>query len=440
MARLVIGNRVNGPYLKDISPESLWHTGAQGQRLVWCARPGDVLVLALAPDPGFLAYATGMLGFAGSGLDVVVPPEGKLGPAVLTRDRFTGDAVLDGLRRLVRERRLDSVEPFYFDGYVNQLARGLGLAGGTPGFAFVDQGGHELLNSKAVFRAVAAGTGLPIPEGVVTSSPEDAVDFCWDLLRSGRPVIVKQDRNVAGLGNEILSRTAEIDPLGAAHHEIVTGRAALAGHIAARWPWYTNDSLYPVVIEEYLAGSVPIWGEVAISDRSTDIFGYGKVRMRPICAGVIIPVPDAPPAFADFLVHLEALAVTMRSMGYRGLTNIDAVLTPDGRVLFNEFNARYGGSTHLFAIGERVIGGDYLRDRCIVERRECGYPAFGPALRALTGSGLAYDPRTRTGVIISVYGTRMDGTGGEACIVGENLAAAEELERELAELFPSDAP
>lgn len=438
MARLIVGNRVNGPYLKDVSAEELRHIAAQGQRLVWCAEPGDSLVLALRPDPGHLSYIAGVLGLD-TVPEVIVPPEGEYGPDVLTGGSFADGTFLANLRDLVRDKGIESIEPFYFDGYISRLARRLDLTKGTPGFDFLDQGGHELLNSKVVFRAIAAGIGLPVPEGMVTGDQDEAVDFLWRLLESGRPAIVKQDMNVGGLGNEVLSPTPGIDHLGALHCEIIADRASLAAHVARRWPWYTDGLMYRVVLEEYVADSVPIWGEASITDESVRVFGNGKVRMRPVCDGVVIPVP--PPgsqtdAFPGFLANLEALAVAMRSMGYRGLTNIDAVITPDGRVLFNEFNARYGGSTHLFAIGERVVGGDYLADRCLIERRECAFPAFDVALRRLTEHGLAYDPATRTGVLIQVYGTRLDGLGGEACIVGENVEAAEEIERALVELFP----
>src|ERR1039457_7116897 len=72
------------------------------------------------------------------------------------------------------------------------------MAAGCCGF--VDQGGNELLNSKVTFRAVAAGTGLPIPEGIVTETPAEAVDFLWELLGSNRAAIAKQDTGSGGRG------------------------------------------------------------------------------------------------------------------------------------------------------------------------------------------------------------------------------------------------
>jgi hypothetical protein len=436
MAKLVIGSWGTTREMAALSPAGLRHAGAQGQRMLWCAQPGDVVVLPFRPDAGFLDHVTALLGFDAASLDVVVP---RRGGEVLTRDRVEDEAFVAELLDRVRDRGADRVEAFYFDGPVNWLVRRLGLDKGTTGFGFVDQGGNELLNSKVVFRMLAAGTNLPVPDGIVTESAADAVEFLWDLLRSGRSAIVKQDTGSAGAGNEIITPAGDVDAIGAEHHRVFTERGALADHVANRWSWYTEGDRRPAVLEEYVPDSVPVWGEASITDESVRIYGHGLIRLRPICEGVIIPVPppdsDSEP-FHAFLRYLESLAGTLRSMGYRGLVNIDGILTPDGRTLFNELNGRWGGSTHLFTIGERVVGDRYLDDRCLIERRGCAFPSFERTYRALVDRGLAYDPATRTGVIVTVYGDHADGTGGEALLVGEDRAAAEEIERALLELFP----
>lgn len=91
------------------------------------------------------------------------------------------------------------------------------------------------------------------------------------------------------------------------------------------------------------------------------------------------------------------------------------MITSTGEVLFNEINARLGGSSHLYAIGERILGGDYLTDRVMIERRDRAFPAFPDTLPRLTEPGLAYDPRARSGVIVTIFGTGADSLGGEAC-------------------------
>ncbi|EOD64906.1 peptide ligase PGM1-related protein [Amycolatopsis vancoresmycina] len=434
MSKLLVGNWSHEAELANLAEHERTHIGSQGQRMLWSARPGDVVLLPTAPDARFLSYVTGLLGFPAEAVHVVIPPPGHLG-AVLTRDRLAGTGFLAELAEVVRDRGVDRVEAFYFDAYVNRLVRQLGLDKGTPGFGFLEQGGHELLNSKVAFRAVAAGIGLPVPDGVVTDRPEDAVAFLADLFAAGRPAIVKKDVHVAGMGNEVLTPVDGVEAVGTRHRTVLTGHQALVTHVRQRWPWYTDGDRRRVVLEEYVPESASLWGEAEITEDGAEVYGYGEVRMKPVIDGVDIPAARRGPA-DPFLTALGKLAGVMGAMGYRGLVNIDAMLTPDGRLLFNEFNARFGGSTHLFRIGQRVVGGRYLEDRCLVERRTCAVPAFDEALAELARRGLAYDPATRTGVVIPVYGTDPGGTGGEACLVAEDAEAARALEHELTAAFP----
>ncbi|MFE0020203.1 peptide ligase PGM1-related protein [Amycolatopsis sp. NPDC059021] len=438
MGRLVVGNWSNEAGYAELSAESRRHIGAQGQRMLWDARAGDTVVLPIRPPDGVLPYVAELLGIDPGSIEVVVPPEAGL-PDVLTAGRLADPGFVSALAGHVRDRALTGLHAFYLDTTVNQLTRELGLEHGTTGFTFMDQGGNELGNSKVVFRAMSGGIGLPVPDGVVADRPETVVDFAWRLLSAGGAVIVKQDVNVAGFGNEVLLSRDDVEVAGALRSACFGDRAALDAHVRERWDWYTHGGRRRVVVEHYIPGAVPLWGEVAITDDGVEVLGHGQIRMKPVIEGVLIPVrPETAesPAFSGFLAELIRLAGALRAIGYRGLNNIDAMLVPDGRILFNEFNARCGGSTHLFTIGSRVVGGDYLADRCLIERREVAFPEFDLAVKKLSASGLAYDPLTRTGVVIAVSGTRPDGTGGEACVIGEDVASAEILERELLRVFP----
>lgn len=438
MGRLVIGNWSNEPGYEELAPAARRHIGAQGQRMLWDARAGDTVILPIRPPEGFVHYVAELLGVDQGSIEVMVPPEAGL-PDVLTAERLTEPGFVTALAGHVRARGVSGLQAFYLDTTVNQLTRSLGLEGGTTGFAFMDQGGNELGNSKVVFRAVSGGIGLPVPDGVVTDQPDTVVDFAWRMLSAGEAVIVKQDVNVAGFGNEILLSRDDVEVTGALHSARFGDRAILAAHVDRRWGWYSHHGRRRVVVEHYIPGAVPLWGEVAITDDGVEVLGHGQIRMKPVIEGVLIPVrPETAesPAFTGFLADLVRLAEALRAIGYRGLNNIDAMLVPDGRILFNEFNARFGGSTHLFTIGARVVGGKYLTDRCLIERREVAFPEFDLAIKKLSASGLAYDPLTRTGVVIAVSGTRPDGTGGEACVIGEDVASAEALERRLQGLFP----
>ena len=102
VAQLLIGNWGTEAEMADMTPEMLRHAGSQGQRMLWDARPGDVVVLPFEPDPDFLRYVTALLGFDAASLRIVVPPADK-GGAALTRDRLEDEAFVAHLRGLVEE-------------------------------------------------------------------------------------------------------------------------------------------------------------------------------------------------------------------------------------------------------------------------------------------------------------------------------------------------
>jgi pre ATP-grasp domain-containing protein/pheganomycin biosynthesis PGM1-like protein len=439
VAKLIVANWSFEQELDNLSPDVRRVIGYQSQRMVWFAGAGDVLVLPTAPDEAILSYMTGLLGIRRSSIQVIVPPPGKLGGDVLTRDRLENETLLAQLRRLVTERGVDRAEALSFDGSVNGLVDSLGLAEGTPGLRFMEQGGAELLNSKATFRAIASGIGVPVPDGIVTDLAEDALAYVWSLVSRGESAMVKQDVQTGGFGNEVLSPAGAGTAVESMYQEWFTDRDQVARHIAKRWFWYTSGSRRRVVIEHYRPDSASIWAEVSVTDDAATVVGDGIVRLKPILNGSILPIPagTAPAAeFDRFVVDAKRIGEVMRAMGYRGMTNIDAIVTPDGEVLFNEINARLGGCSHMYRIGERLVGRDYLATHHLIGRRRVPFPTLDATVAKLAGSGLGYDTHTRSGIVLSTFGINGDGTGGECCIVAESLDTANRMERAMLELFP----
>lgn len=438
MATLIVSNQRTEEMVGDLTalaPEYRKYIANQAHRMVWSARQGDVIVLPSAPDRAFLDYAGEQLGFE---LTVVVPPPGRLGYDVLSRERLADPEFVASLKELVEARGIDDVLPFHFDSAVVALTHELGLESRTPGFGFVDQGGGTLINSKATFRAFAGGTGIAVPEGGVTGDLGVAEEVIWSYLAQGKSVIVKQDFHVAGFGNEIIAPVEGVRPIGAHKTEVVTDRAALAAYLAERWPWYTEQGKRPVVIEHYIPDSAPIYAEVLVTDEGVQFVGHGEMRMMPVINGLIVPAPSAGLAeFPRFLEQAETLCRPLHAMGYRGTVSIDAIVTPDEHILINEFNGRVGGSSHIHHIGERLVGGDYFTDRVLIELRRCTFPPFKETVERLADLGLAYDPTTRRGVLITVDDDSPNGGFGEYLVVAESLPAAERIEQEFADAFAS---
>ncbi|MEU3624351.1 hypothetical protein BS329_04910 [Amycolatopsis coloradensis] len=413
LGRLITGTRGASALLGHanmLDPPYDRYLRAQSHRTVWLADPGDVVVVPTPIDPQFLEYATGIRGFGPQDLTV-------LDPAAVRATGFT-----ETILRAITDRRAERAWPYYFDRTAAALVRSLDLP--VPGFT--GQGGAELLNSKVLFRALAAGIGVPIAEGVVPASATEAEEYLWAALSLGRCVIVKQDFHVGGLGNEIASPGVRIRPIGARQVHHCTDREGVARFVARHW---RAEHEHRVVVEHYTPDSRSIYVGYHLTDDGVEAYGHGEMRMTPIINGLITPSPAvSSPAFAEFLGHAGRLAGAVREMGYRGQLSVDGVLTPDNGVFLTEFNARSGGATHNHCIMSRLAQPRGEADRIMLDRRRCTLPPLKSLLTALERAGLGFDAASRSGVIVTVHDGDTCRETGEFCTIAENLEAADQLE------------
>ncbi|MEV6978595.1 peptide ligase PGM1-related protein [Kitasatospora sp. NPDC093806] len=439
MTTLCIGNNRTEEMVGDLtgmSPLAQRFAGCGAQRMLWWAEDGDVLVLPWGPDPGFLAYVTGLTGVRAESLAFVVPPPGAEGTEILTGDRLADPVFRAELRRVLDGRPLHRVLAISPNGAVAELAGALGAEHAMPGHAFAAQGGNALVNSKAAFRALAAGTGVAIPPGTVAGSLAAVEAAVEGLLAQGHSVMVKVEYQAGGFGNEILSRAEQVAAVGAERVVPLADRAAVAGYVAERWDWLTGGRGQRVVVERYFADSAPLYAEFVIGDREVVLSGCGEMVMRPVVAGEITPPVTPDPAVRAELVEQGArLAEALRVLGYRGTVSADAVLTPKGEIFFHETNGRLTGSSHLYdVLFGRLLRAEHRDTRTILELAGLEVPSFAEALAALDRAGLAFDPVTGTGVVFSCDFGRADGSV-MYCVIAEDAAAARATEIRLLALF-----
>ncbi|WP_371614249.1 peptide ligase PGM1-related protein [Streptomyces sp. NBC_00454] len=438
MSRILIGNAYNEHLVSDhdtISAEERPTAGNIALRLLWLTEVNDVVIVPQAPDPQFVRYVLSLKGLAPDAVSVLVPPPGRFGMDVLTRERLLDETFLRDVAAVAEQRGVDTVLPYCFDSTIARFARRLDLAAGTPGFRFLEAGGSEMLNSKAAFRTLASGVGAALVDGVTTASREHAESFIGEVLGRGAPVIVKQDFHQGGFGNDILTPRGDVEPIGAPRAVLLVDEDEIARHLDRYWAAYTGRGAHRVVIEEYIPDSLPLGAEVNITEDVITVHHVGEMRMAPIYDGMAIPGSVATRAQQSAYVEaMVKLSAPIQAMGYRGVINIDGILTPGGEVFLSEFNGRMGGTTHLHWIGESFLGADYQSHRLLVTRNHWHVPSFAEALDALGAAGLSFDPQTGRGVIIACDHVRQSGAV-EYCAVAESAEDAALIEKKLTELF-----
>lgn len=426
MPRLLIGNEFNedrAALAEAKRRKTAWWT----HRLMWFAEEGDILVVAVAPEPAFVDYVLAMTGVPRSSVRILVPPPGELGIGVLTADRLAQPDFLAQLRGLLHGEDIDEVIALHPDSAVVELARALDLLDRLPGSGFLSQEGARLAGSKAVFRAVAEGTGVPVPPGTVCTRRADAARHIGAMLTAGELVMLKHDMRSGGRGNEILSPVEGVVPVGAQRAVTISGEAALLDYLADRWDWLTSHDRSPLVVERYYPDSISLFAEFWITDKGPRFGGQGELISAPLAAAEIIPAPDLDAAaLTDLIEGGRRLSEALYAMGYRGVVSADAIRTPAGAVLFTEYNGRITGSTPAYhVIGKQVVGSGYAEERVLFDRDGWPMTSFSAARDKLADAGLAYDPVSRTGVVLVMpFNTGNDTL--RYCVVEKTMARARE--------------
>ncbi len=249
MPKLILAN-VDGLAMSG-SPrdeEDYRYSAMAAERLLVMVTEEDLIVLPQQPSPAFLAYTNALLGRSVSDKQVIVPPRqhGLI---------WSHQALNDGDVRRQIERRVGSVQgwdlvAFFLDRPAITLADTLGLR--LPATAgYLRSGGAESLNSKVVFREIAAASGAPLAPGRIAANPAELADAMVELLPATGHVIIKQDINLGGVGNTVVTRSERRDFAGSRSTLRVDDDADLPAVAARLWPSVAIGLNTRVVVESY---------------------------------------------------------------------------------------------------------------------------------------------------------------------------------------------
>lgn len=400
---------------------------ARNGLLLWLAVPGDVFVLSSEPGDAFSRHIAALTGVGRDEVTILVPPPGRLGTDLLTRDRLADPAFLAHLA-LIAERRCATLKAYYQDRFiVTAFAERIGLAHSIPGRPFIAEGGADLLNSKSFFRALAAGSGLPIAQGGTTRGPAEAADAVCGQMRAGASAILKRDFHAGGFGNFLFSANPNIRPIGVRELIVVKEPGDVLDYLIANWPFLSGDGRFPLIVEHYHEGSVTLSAEIGIDVGGVRTDCLFEMRMTPRISGFrwLDPEDNAAPA-AGFRRLAGRLAWLVHALGYRGMISVDGIRTPQGQTLLTEFNGRFSGITHLHGLLERLAGPGYAANRHVAAGL-LRADSFEDALAKLAAAGIAFDRRAREGVILTADGSEAPRSFAY-CAVARSAAGLKEME------------
>ena len=410
------------------------------QRVFWFVQDHDLVVLPAPLDEDFLIYVTNLMGVDARTIKVHITAAGRFerrlfDPDTLTEERLLSSVAADAVG-------VTEIFPLWPSAQVAEFAARIGLSHAFPGAPFFGQQGDELANNKGSFRAFAAAAGIPINEGAVCRTKEHAESVLRRLLDKGA-AMVKQAHNHAGNGNELVILGDD-----AASHAGFNGIKRLQTPADARryfderWEWASVHNRYPVVIERFQPASRAIYAEFratnsGVSLSATGSLGYTNGKL----VEETIPLRDVSvDVLARLVHHGSRLAHIYQSFGYRGCLSADAVVDGDGNLVFTEMNARVGASLHLYErVGYQIVDVWRRPERSVVQYvtgKHWKIPSLTAFIDTSKELGLAYDSKTRKGVIVTMPMAGEAGRGGFLfCIAYENENEARSAYQRLEERF-----
>ncbi|MEU3711053.1 peptide ligase PGM1-related protein [Streptomyces catenulae] len=398
-------------------------------RQLWMIDEGDVVVSPIAVDETFLRYVCGALGIDPDAVRLVVHPDGLTDPALVA------PGLVARLRAAVGDADAYLAPAAHTEG-VAALAGLLGLPLG-PGLRFAAQRGPVLLNRKSHFRQLAVGAGLPVPDGSVVTGARALTDAVARHLPRTGTVVVKRDDDLGGQGN-IAVTLGPTDPLPGVARTLSAADPRAAAE--SLWAELTDADNRLLVVESYHPATHSFYTEYLIAeDGGVTFLNSGGIRRCPdpdpdaeelVWVGLELPAELPPGAASRALTAAARMVALAAAVGYRGHINVDAILTTEGEVLFNEVNARWGGSLALHTLGTRLLGPNYADHHVISGLRDITPLPVAEALRVLDATGLAFSAGSGEGVVLVGCDPRL-GAPLECVAIAPSRARARQIEDRL---------
>jgi hypothetical protein len=402
--RLLIGN---SGYIPAEQRERVDHRG-WAQRTLWLADEGDVIVLPDLPDADYFEHICSVKGMSSDRITIVLAPEGRFGRRSIDPAALFEPAFLSDLANHLSGADLEEVFALYPSG-VAELASALGIQDSLPGADFFLQGGARLADSKATFRALAAGVELATAPGRVCSEVQEAVHITHTLMSLGHGVIVKRAHGAGGAGNEIVIAQGDHAPahIGArqVHRLRDSSVDAVTEYWEERWRWASEDGLHPVVVEQLLDVSDCLYVEFRVGDDRLEVCEAGSVYYEDgRIAREVVGIENLDRHVSQGLLDgAQSIVTAYRDLGYRGYMDVDAVLTPSGQLFFAEVNARTTSGTVLQRLldDKRVCPG--REGQAVLQESagsEWGRRTTAEFVSVIREAGLLYDRSESSGVLL----------------------------------------
>lgn len=287
--------------------------------------------------------------------------------------------------------------------------------------------GYDLvryLDSKSGFRTEIEKIGVRCPEGFVCKTLEDLKNKIDWFKSNKRPFAIKADQGESGWGLILVN-------------DLQTATDSLINQVTSETIWSNG----PYIIEELIdvnesMGSGSPSAELFVTDSEVKItYLCGQIVTSGEFQGTIVG-KDAILNKIVEEINESALVIGkhFQSLGYRGIFDIDYVISKNGGVYAVETNARRTGGTHVYDLAKRLFGEDYI-NHCFISNDHFEYSKDIQSIGELlsNASALIYSKDSQSGIIITLINETDHVLGYVA--IGSDLGIATNISEELKKLL-----
>lgn len=389
--KIFIPNIVSNVMSEVISEQYAAGMEASLQRISWLLSEGDVVIIPKHFPKKFLEYVSSVRGVDMSKVCFLTPSVNS--SKFLLENILKDDALLNELEEIIKSNPDTMLYPFVLDNLVLQLSEKLN----TKIHPYrQDITVRELeniikqiyyLNTKSGFREVCKNLNLPIAEGIFTQNKSDLINYAINQCEK-YDLFVKRDRGSNGYQNFIIPKLSTIEDI----NKIVQ-----------------NIEDIPHVVEKCITVEWAPSYEYKITEAGVEfLYDCDQRCINNSWSGMTIP---------PFTLSNE-LRVAMREaadvfanhafkIGYRGILDVDGIISNSGEWYLSETNFRTTGGTHMHLIFEKYLGEGYLNNfKIIADNLYKGQNTqdFYELIDQIKEKDLLFDQKKKQGVIFTNSG------------------------------------
>ncbi|MHA6266363.1 preATP grasp domain-containing protein [Aliiroseovarius sp. CAU 1755] len=404
------------------SAPSLSHSRALASvahRKYWLCHAGDALISPKPIPSHFREYANAILELDQNDVEFICPPGSE---TELLSNRIKGTEEENKLLE-IREKFPDcEVSTFAQDNCtINYLQRHDLKHSGYSSLP-----NNQLLkliyrlNSKSGFREVAELLNIPVPYGVLCNGDEALVNIIDNDPAFAKRAMIKFDRSSNGYGNTLFDRST--------WYPLSTAEALLKRSLV--WPEQFERYVVETCFDIIGAPSIEI---VVSHDGPELLYNCDQRCINNSWRGMVAPPPQVPKAVThEMEQHTLSFGRFVHSHGYRGICDVDFLLTENYHYYATETNFRRTGGTYLHELLARLCGSNLAPGLCwLADAQQLITPMdFLTAASLIRRNGFEFSRSSNSGILLVSDTIKFDGHL-RYLIVGSSLDEISSVETEL---------